>query len=148
MNEIRDILDDLAKDMERDRPVEGEKLSTGNDRHRRNKVSRKSIMASTSQAPTSHVISAAKATAETALPTRHTSTLTFRPRGPIEEDGAAVRKDSVFDKTTSQDRISALASHDHNQGRADGANIPADYIHNQNSALDIPTDNDVAMSDE
>jgi hypothetical protein len=148
MQEIRDILDDLAEDMEHDRPVEGEKLSTGNARRRRSKVSRKTIMASTSQAPTNHAVSAVKATAETAFPTRHTTTLTVRSRGPIEEDGIGVRKDSVYDKTTSQNRLSASAGHDHNQGCANDATIPVDYTHNQNSALDIPTDNDVAMSDE
>jgi hypothetical protein len=148
MHEIRDILDDLAGDTERDRPSEDEKPSTGNARHRRKKVSLKRITTSTSQAPTNHAASAVKATAETALPTRHTTTLTVRSRGPIEEVGTAVRKDSVFDKTASQDRVSALASQDYDQSRADGATIPLDYIHRRDYTLDVPTDNDVAMSDE
>jgi hypothetical protein len=142
MGEIRNILDDLAGDTERDRPSEDEKPSTGNTRHRRKRISRKSIMASTSQAPTNHAVSAAEATSATKSPTHHTTTLTVRSRGPIEEDGTAVRKDSVFDKTTSQDRLSASAGHDHNQDRADDASIPV-----QGSVLDGFTDNDVAMSD-
>jgi hypothetical protein len=88
------------------------------------------ITASTSQAPTNHAVSAAQATSETAFPTRHATTLAVRSRGPIEEDGTAVRRDSVFDKTTLQDRLSASAGHD------------------QDSALDAYTDKDVTMSDE
>jgi hypothetical protein len=148
MQEIRDILDDLAEDMEEDHPIEDETLSNGNPRHRRKKVSRKSITVSTSQAPTNHAVSAAQATSETAFPTHHTTTLTVRSRSPIEEDGTAVRKDSVFDKTASQDRISALASQDYDHSRADGTTIPLDYIRHRDCALDAPTDNDVATSDE
>jgi hypothetical protein len=130
LNEVRDILDDLAEDMDHDCSIEDDNLSTGNYRHRRKKVSRKRVTASTSQAPTNHAVSAAKATAETAFPTRYTTTFAVRSRGPIEEDSTAVRKDSVFDKTTLQDRLSASAGHD------------------QDSALDVSTDKDVAMSDE
>jgi hypothetical protein len=142
MDEIREILDDFAEAMKKDRPTKG------NSRHEKKKVSRNSATASASDAHAGHAVPVAQETAETALPNRPAITLTFRSRGPAEGDGAAVRNGSGFDKRISQDRLSPSASHDHDHGRADAAPIPADYIYSQDHALDDANDDDVVISDE
>lgn len=90
MDEMRGILDDLAEDMEYDRPVEEDDVFIGHIRSGKNKISREGVAASTSDDPTSDTASVAEAPTETTIPVRNATTLTSRSYGPAGEGGVAL----------------------------------------------------------
>jgi hypothetical protein len=95
MDELRGILDDLAEDMEHDRPVEEEDdVFIGHIRSGKKKISRDSVAPSASDALTSNAASVAEATAETAFPVRNATTLTTRSHNPTEEGGVTLGYDA------------------------------------------------------
>jgi hypothetical protein len=145
---MREILDKLAKDMKHGRPTEGEFRFTGNTRRKYKDAWTYSVAAPADYAAFTTKrtgASTVKATAQTALPTHRTTTLTVRSRDAAEGDDAAVRNDSAFKKITSQDRLTASTDHNQDYGHAHDATISDLCIYDQDSTS---TDNDVTMSDQ